>query len=119
MASNSMPCSTLEKISRTATAETAMTGPRAAMIKTADSRRRRPWRRITALTGSDQTLAPRPSHSAARKMLDWRRLPLDDLILRLLLDPRVPPDVFPLFPSGPLFVSGPRFPSAPVLPSRG
>ena len=68
-ASNSMPCSTLEKISSTATAETAMTGPRAAMIRTADSRRRRPCRRITALTGSDQTLAPRPSHSAARKML--------------------------------------------------
>ena len=64
-------------------------------------------------TGSDQTLAPRPSHSAARKMLDWRRLPLDALILRLLPDPRVPPD------DRPLFVSGPRFPSAPALPSRG
>ena len=81
-----MPCSTLEKISATATTDTAMTGPRAAMMRTADNRRRNPCRRITALTGSDQTLAPRPSHSAARKMLDWRRLPLDDLRRRKLLD---------------------------------
>ena len=79
------------------------------MMRTADSRRRNPCRRITALTGRDQTLAPRPSHSA-RKMLDWRRLPLDDLRRRKLLDDPRPDPAAPL-PSEPLFPSGPPFPS--------
>src|SRR5262249_40220638 len=89
-----------------ATADTAITGPSAATISTADRRRRRPRRRITALTGSDQTLAPRPSHSAARKMFDWRRLPLDDRILRLLPDLPLTLPLPPLLPWGPPFASG-------------
>src|SRR5262252_1477659 len=96
-----MPSSTLEKISAAASTPMATTGPSAAATRTSVKRRRIPRRRITALTGSDQTLAPRPSHSAARKMLDERRLPLDDLILRLLPDL---PVILLLFPSA--FASG-------------
>ena len=47
-----MPCSTLEKISTTATTETAITGPSVAAIKTADRRRRRPRRRSGASDAS-------------------------------------------------------------------
>ena len=58
-ASNSIPCSTLEKISATATTDTAMTGPSVAAIKIADRRRRSPRRRsgASACAWDGRTLA--------------------------------------------------------------
>ena len=44
VASNSTPCSMLEKMSAMATSDTAMTGPSAAMMSTTVTRRRRPRR---------------------------------------------------------------------------
>lgn len=65
-ASNLMPCSTLEKISATATTETAMTGPSAATMSATDSRRRSPRRCIGNDVGKAHADAPRPNHSGGR-----------------------------------------------------
>ena len=79
-ASNLIPCSTLEKMSATATTETAMTGPSAATMRATRRRRRRPCRCSGCATVcSVQFELPRPSHSGGRYIAEARRLPLEDL----------------------------------------